>query len=85
LSSSENADKNSVLDEYFMPKILSMAKFHVEAVGLLNKLCSSKTINASPEPSMDHVKKQIEHTVKGMRTEHNDEIKDIRRQQDMDI
>ena len=33
--------ENSIIDEYYMPKILSMAKFHVEAINQLHKSCFS--------------------------------------------
>jgi hypothetical protein len=43
-----------IIDEYFMPKILTMAKFHVEAINNINSL------------SIDQ-KEQIENSVKSQK------------------
>jgi hypothetical protein len=35
----ELTEEFALIDDYLMPRVLSMAKFHVEAVNLLNSTC----------------------------------------------
>jgi hypothetical protein len=59
-------DTPDIIDQYFMPKILTMAKYHVEAINSVNGLAAQE-----PEPDLEVLEKQqnLEKALKELKEE----------------
>jgi hypothetical protein len=64
----EKSNKTALLDDLLMPCVLSMAKYHVEAISCMHQVCVSSATDKS----------QASAEVKQLQSQHAQELTDLR-------